>query len=866
MRTLVLCRFAVPAALALGPLSLLGQAPGNVPPAAGASAPVSFAADVAPLLAAKCVQCHAPASKMGDLDLTTREGLLKGGKHGPALVPGSAGDSRLYRHLTGEFTPQMPFGARLGEQDVNTFKLWINQGAAWDAKVSVLNPSAARKFTAEQKSYWFFQPVANPAVPRRNGRTVSNPVDAFILARLDEKGIRPNPRADKITLLRRATIDLTGLPPTPEETQAFLADSSPDAYSRVVDRLLASPHYGERWAREWLDVARYADTNGFKADEIRPNIWRYRDYVVNAFNDDKPYDRFIREQIAGDELYPNDVSAHIATGFLRHYTDETNQPSMELRRQELLQNITDTVGSSLMGLTYGCAKCHDHKFDAILQKDYYRLQAFFANIRAKDDFVALSGPELDAYNRQQAEWESRTRDLRAQMHVLVAPLGQADADEYMNRFSEGTRDAIRTPAEKRTPMQALLAFQGMPQITKADAELGKRLKGDARKQFDSLAAQLKAFDSLKPNPPLAQTMIDNGVDAPRSYVLAAGSWNAPKEEIRPGFLSILDPADATFAGLPALQSTGRRSALANWLADPKNPLTPRVMVNRIWQGHFGTGIVESSSDFGVMGERPTNPLLLDYLASAFVSNGWSIKKMHRLIMLSDVYQQSSGAASESAAAADPENKLLWHYPRRRVEGEVLRDSMLLTSGMLNTKMGGPGVRPELPAGVNAVGFAGWTVDKDEAETRRRSVYVLEKRILPFPMFEAFDAPTSEESCPRRAASVVPAQALTVMNDKAVLEWSAAFAARVLNDGGLTPDQRIDRAYRLAFSRSPNADERRTVSEFLARQAAVVTARLAQKEPVLLPKNLAAGIDPAAASAFVDFCHSLMSSNEFLYIN
>jgi len=813
------------------------------------------------LIASKCVQCHNSSSKMGDLDLQSRDGLLKGGKHGPAIITGDSGASRLYRHLTGQLTPQMPFGGRLSEAEIGIFKAWIDAGARWDAALTTSSAPSEPKFSAAQKRYWLFQPVVKPALPVKG----ANPVDAFISAKLQEKGIRPNPPADKVTLLRRASIDLIGLPPTPEETQAFLADQSPNAFATVVDRLLASPHYGERWGREWLDVARYADTNGFKADEIRPNIWRYRDYVIQAFNNDKPYDRFIREQLAGDEIYPQSVEAHIATGFLRHYTDETNQPSMETRREELLMNITDTVGSAFMGMTYGCAKCHDHKFDPILHKDYYRLQAFFANVRAKDDYVPLTGAELEAENKQAAEYEAKTKDIRAAMHALVAPIAKADADEYMHRFTEGTREAINTPPEKRTPYQKLLAFQGSPQVTYQDTALARKLKPEQRKQFDDLAAQLKAFDSLKPHPPMAQTVIDNGVETPRTFVLAGGSWNAPKEEVQPGFLSILDPADAKFQPPAGLASTGRRTALANWLADPKNPLTARVMVNRIWQGHFGTGIVASSSDFGVMGERPTNPALLDYLAASFVENGWSIKKLHRTIMLSNVYQESS-ATREASAAVDPDNKLLWHYPRHRAEGEVVRDAMLLTSGRLNTKMGGPGVRPELPEGVNTAGYAAWATEKDEAEARRRSIYVFVKRVLTYPMFEAFDAPTSEESCPRRFSTVSPSQALTMMNDKFVLDWSREFAARVLNDGGLDERQQIERAYHLAFSRSPKADEEKTVSGFLAKQTQLVSDRLSRNEKVLLPEHLPAGIEPARAAAFVDFCHALMSSNEFLYVN
>jgi hypothetical protein len=361
-------------------------------------------------------------------------------------------------------------------------------------------------------------------------------------------------------------------------------------------------------------------------------------------------------------------------------------------------------------------------------------------------------------------------------------------------------------------------------------------------------------------------MIDNGSDAPPTFVLGGGSWTAPKEEVQPGFLSILDPTDAKFAppaGNPA--TTGRRTALANWLADPKNPLTARVMVNRVWQGHFGVGIVASSSDFGIMGDRPGNPQLLDYLAASFVEGGWSIKKLHRTIMLSNVYQQSS-LSQDAAAAIDPDNKLLWRYPRHRAEGEVVRDAMLLTSGRLNVEMGGPGVRPELPEGVNTAGYAGWAVDKDEAESRRRSVYVFVKRVLTYPMLEAFDAPSSEDSCPRRFSTVQPSQALTLMNDKFVLDWSREFAGRVLNDGGLSAEQRIERAYRLAFSRAPKAEEAQAVSQFLDKQSTLIAQRLERNEKVMLPDRLPEGMEPAKAAAFVDFCHALMSSNEFLYIN
>jgi len=787
--------------------------------AAPVCAQVSYSRDVAPILSSKCVQCHDAKSKMGNLDLTAAPALLR-------VAGAKSADSSLYLHLTGKTQPQMPMGGHLTDPQIALFRDWIDAGARIDSQT----------LSSAQKPYWFFQPVAKPAVPKVAAGQNANPVDAFILAKLDENRINPNPATDKTTLLRRATLDLTGLPPTPEETQSFLADDSPKAFEKVVDRLLASPHYGERWGREWLDLARYADTNGFKADEPRPNIWRYRDYVIQSFNDDKPYDRFIREQIAGDQLYPDDLNARIATGFLRHYTDETNQPVIELRRQELLNDITDTVGGVFMGLTVGCAKCHDHKFDPILQKDYYRLQSFFANVRADDNTILLQGEKLEAYRKQLAEYNEKTNGIRAEMDALVEPFAQQERDYYTPRFSTGTQEAIRTPDDQRTPYQSLLAIQGMPQIVHPWETFTKKLKPEQKKRFDELAAQLKSFDALKPNPPVAQTMIENGPVAPKTYVLVGGEWSNHGPEVQPGFLSILDPNDVNIAA-------GRRAALANWLADPKNPMTARVMVNRIWQGHFGTGIVASSSDFGTVGDRPSNQQLLDYLAATFVENGWSIKKMHRAIMLSNVYQESSLAQTE-AMSADPENKLMWRYPRHRVEGEVLRDAMLMTSGKLNLKIGGPGIHPDLPPGVNAVGYAAWPADKDKSEDDRRSVYVFVKRVLTYPMFEAFDAPNAQESCPRRFATVVPSQALAVMNDHLVLDWSQSLAGRVLNDSGLNAQQQIDRAYRLALSRPPKSEESTQVAAFLKTQTALVGEK----------------------QAFADFCHVLLSSNEFMYVN
>jgi hypothetical protein len=790
---------------------------------------------------------------MANLDLRSRDAALKGGQHGPAIVPGNAAASRLYQHLTGQAQPQMPMGGRLTDAEIAVIKAWIDNGAEWDSAASLNatapaapdKTAAAHKFTDQQRNYWAFQRVTKPAVPAVGAR---NPIDAFVLAKLATQNLKPNPPADRITLLRRAYLDLTGLPPSPEDTQTFLADNSPAAFEKVVDRLLASPQYGERWGRHWLDLARYADSAGFKADETRPNVWRYRDYVIQSFNEDKPYDRFVKEQIAGDELYPDDPAARIATGFDRLWPDESNLANPILRRQEILNDITDTVGAVFTGMTYGCARCHDHKFDPILQKDYYRLQAFFANIRNDDHASLLTGDQATAYQRQRADWENQTRDIRAKMDALLASVRTERLKEDIGMFPKEAQDAVFTPPEQRTPMQWQMYYRSASRLP-SNRELERALKGDAKQQYADLQKELAQFDGLKPaDPPVAEAIFDGSRNAPPEFVLFKGVWDAPLDEVQPGVLSILDPAPAKIVAPEGLNSTGRRSALANWLTDPKNPLTARVMANRIWQDHFGKGIVGTSSDFGVMGERPADPQLLDYLATSFVENGWSIKKMHRLIMLSTTYQQSS-AYQEQAAKVDPDNKLLWRFDRRRLEGEVIRDSMLMAAGQLNLKMGGPGVFPPIPQGIsNGSKYLAWTPEKDPAEADRRSVYVFVKRNLRYPMFEAYDFPDTSESCPRRYATVSPTQPLVGMNDDLIRQWSRELANRVLNDAGLSPDQQVERAFRIVFNRAPKDDERQAVLDFLNKQAGEI------------------GGETARAAAFVDFCQALLNSNEFLYVN
>ena len=729
------------------------------------------------------------------------------------------------------------------------YSLWVVLAAA--GIVSLFAAETPKQFTPQQRRWWAFQKVMKPATPQpKNGTWVKSPIDAFILARLEEKNLTPAPPADRITLIRRVTLDLTGLVPAPEEVQAFVSDTSPEAFAKVVDRLLASPRYGERWARHWLDLARYADSEGFKSDETRPNIWRYRDYVIDSFNQDKPYDRFIREQIAGDELYPQDPAALIATGFNRHFPDESNARKLMERRQEILNDITDTVGATFLGLTYACARCHDHKFDPILQKDYYRLQAFFAATRIEDHLALDFGEQHKQYERQYAEWDTKTKDIRAEMHKLIEPEMQALYKENFDKFPPEIQSAITTVPAERTPIQWQMYYKARTQLDHSEEEAAGELKDAERQRWNALKADLAKFDGIKPAPePVAQAMIDNGREAPKTHVLAVGVYDAYKEEVQPGFLSILDPGAAQIVPPADLNSTGRRTALANWLASPENPLTARVMVNRIWHYHFGRGIVGTPSDFGVMGERPANPALLDYLAATFVENGRSVKKMHRLILLSNTYQQSARFNPE-AAKVDPEDRLVWRYNRHRLEGEAIRDSILEASGRLNLKMGGPGVFPPLPAGVVTRG--GWKKQEDPSEADRRSVYVFVRRNTRYPMFEVFDMPDTHESCPRRNATVTAPQALELLNNELVLDWARSLAARVSNDQGLTPEGQVDRAWRFVYSRPATATERKEAIEFLDRQRAMLSARMPVEE--------------AQKAALADLCHMLVNSNEFLYVN
>ena len=719
------------------------------------------------------------------------------------------------------------------------------------------------QFPEHQRSHWAFQPVADPSLPPSAG---GHPIDAFVSARLRSEGIQPAARADRATLIRRATFDLHGLPPSPDEVRAFVEDGSPDAFAKVVDRLLASPRYGERWARHWLDLARYAESEGFKSDETRPNAWRYRDYVIDSLNADKPYDRFVQEQIAGDELWPNDPQARIATGFNRHYADESNAAILMQRRQEVLLDITDTVGSVFLGLTYGCAKCHDHKFDPILQSDYYRLQAFFTNVAIDDEIHLLSEQERAERQHQQANWEDATREIRAEMDELLDAKRSEAFETQVNRRAPETQAAFRKIEGQRSMYERLLFQQHMWQMRyHNDARLANSLEKQAKQRYRDLEAELAEFDHLKPAPlPVGMGIRELGRTAPATHVLSFANYAAPLEEVQPGYLTLLAPGPAAYT--PALdgRSSGRRTALAGWLTSAANPLPARVMANRLWHYHFGQGIVRTPSDFGLMGERPTHPELLDWLAGEFRRSGWSIKQMHRLIMNSQTYQQSS-EFRPAASAEDPLNRLLWRFPPQRLEGEVIRDSMLAVSGRLNQQVGGPSAYPELPLGA-AQPRGGWDVPESQHAQDRRSVYVFVRRNSRYPMLESFDMPDTHESCARRSQTTTAPQALALLNSEHTLGWAQGLAGRILDAAGADRDRQIREGFRLAYSRQPDGWEKDTVLTFFETQRGIIAERSAAGETLLLPDVVPDGMSPQEAAAVVDFCHMLLNSNEFVFRN
>jgi hypothetical protein len=746
------------------------------------------------------------------------------------------------------------------------------------ALASVGPVAAAQPGHGFNKGAWPFRPLERPAAPALDDQSWTiNPIDQFILAELQKKGLQPNKPADKVALLRRVTVDLIGLPPTPEETEAFLADQSPLAYERVVDRLLASPRFGERWARHWLDVVRYSDTSGLKPDYHRADAYRYRDYVIQAFNDDLPYDRFVRQQLAGDELEPGNPQALIATGFLRLYPQEAVASDFVKQRQDVLDDVTEVTGLTFFGLTLGCAKCHDHKFDPIEQTDFFRLQACFSAILPRDDAPPVTPDVLAAYQKQLAVWEKATEHIRHKIdEEIVDPIREFCYDYITTSYDDETRKAWLTPEKQRTTQQQQLCALSSRYMNGAISRRVNRLEGEEKTWYDALQAELAKFDSLKPAPlPTAMAVCDGPGPAPETHVLDAGDYRKPEETVAPGFPEFLgaDEIDRQGSAEPAIG--GRRSALARWLTWPDHPLTARVIVNRLWQHHFGVGIVATSSDFGTMGDDPTHAQLLDWLACELTAPAsgypeWSLKSIHRLMVLSATYRQSSlvdpnSAAHQFAHKTDPTNKLLWHARRHRLEGEIVRDSLYALSGRIDNAMFGPNVYLRLPRAVMASSRYAWAPDSVEANLHRRSIYSHQMRNMRHPFLAAFDQPDLYISCGVRMNTLTPTQSLFLFNGEEATEQASWWAGRLLADSP-SDDQFIRRAWLEVYSRSPTDDELTAARQFLVSQAEQIYASETDIPTSSQPAPCPSCLEPHKAAAYVDLCHALMNSTEFLFVD
>jgi len=784
------------------------------------AAPPRYETDVAPILRDHCVKCHGALARKGGLDLRTVAAMTHGGDTGAALVPGKSGESLIIEQVASR---EMPPGKnpKLTDQQVAILRAWIDAGAAGE-------PNAVASASTAAANFWAFRPPERPQIPVvRQARKVRNPVDAFLLARLEAKGLSFSPEASRLTLARRLYFDLCGLPPSPEQTDAFLADLRPDATDRLIDSLLASPQYGERWGRHWLDLAGYADSEGIlDADYERSAAWRYRDYVIRSFNADTPYDRFLRLQIAGDEvvdypsvfrtkktLGPEVVEALVATGYLRCASDTSRPDFVNIKNApgyyyQTLEDTMKIVASSTMGLTLQCAKCHTHKYDPITQEEYYQVQAvFMSGYRPKQWVPQVERKLTESTAVQKAEAEA----FNAKIDLKVAELN------------------AKTQSLKATKAQAA---QLAPAI--AALQAGKRTFPEIRAFYD----------------------LPGGVKTP---ILKRGDYTQPGLEVGPGVLRAL-ATPQPFAWSPPSKdapTSGRRLAFAKWLTQPDHPLTSRVMVNRIWLLHFGEGIVSTADNFGTTGAAPSHPELLDWLATEFVARGWSVKAMHRLILTSTAYRQASrldpaAPAHAKAMRADPENRLLWRQRMRRLDAEALRDAMLATSGVLNGRMFGPPV-------PFVVRDDGEVVAPDDASGQRRSIYLKVRRSRPLTLLQSFDQPVMETNCTRRGVSTVASQALYLLNSDAQTKQAEAFARRVEKD---VPGDPSGRAVRLGLSRPASDAERSALGAFLAAQSNNHARFLAEPKS----KPTAAERQNGRRLALADLCQMLLCSNEFAYVD
>ncbi|HJV92101.1 MAG TPA: DUF1549 and DUF1553 domain-containing protein [Azonexus sp.] len=769
-------------------------------------------------------------------------------------------------------------------------------------KPAAVEPKVAPKSTLP--SNWAYRPLVAPEAPAvKDNRWARTAIDKFVLAKLEEKGLKPSAEADRATLVRRVYLDVLGVIPKPEEVKAFVDDRSANAYEKLVDRLLASPLYGERIGRRWLDLARYADTQGYQDDEQRPGMWRYRDYVIKSFNQDKPFNQFVREQIAGDELWPGQQEALVATGFLRGYPDAPDHRDLLEKRYTSITDMTDTVGTALLGHSVECARCHDHKFDKISMKDYYQLQSFFANTLPSDNLPVIDKGERELkFEKDYAAWEAETKDIRARLAAFIAPHNDEIIKYHRERFYEDGRVSLLKPKEEWKSLDRWLnyrfdqyivrnnpnygwdvnffaaangAFNNAVEVAAVDPAFDKaklaQLK-TRKEEYGKLLAELRKHNAKRPEQgaTIISALTENGTDAAPQHIYAGGDHHRPLAEVQPGFPALFTPNATTAKIVPTANSSGRRTALANWLVSADNHVVPRVFVNRLWSLYFDNGIVATVSDFGRAGQKPTHPELLDYLAGSFVKEGWSVKKLTKEILLSSVYRQASDERKE-VAAVDPTNKLLAQFPRKRLDTEQVRDSLLAASGLLQDKNSGPGVFPPLPDVIykasarNVPGF--WPQTKEAKDHHTRSVYVYVRRSLPYPMLETFDGASPQSPHSRRDVTTTPQQSLTLFNNDLVYEWSKSLAGRAIREAGKSEEAQLDRLYRILYSRAPAKQEKAQALAFLNKHEKVIKEQLSSgKFAVAVPVGLKDIPDtsPTRLAAFVDLAHTLANTNEFVY--
>jgi Protein of unknown function (DUF1553)/Protein of unknown function (DUF1549) len=751
--------------------------------------------------------------------------------------------------------------------------------------------------TARSSQLWSYRPVSVAAPPTvKDRKWVRTPIDAFVLAKIEAANLKPSPDVEKAAFIRRATLDAWGLIPTPEEVTAFESDHSKQAYEHLVDRLLASPHYGERQARHWLDLARYADSAGFQNDQTRADASRYRDYVISAFNSDKPYDQFIKEQLAGDEI-PNATQQDlIATGFLVQYPDNANARDLLQRKYQITTDMVDATGAVFLGQSIGCARCHDHKFDKISEKEYFQLQAFFANTsEIKGIKVVDKGPQELAFAAIREKYQATIKPIRDQEKVIDAQLKDAAVKYQKERYLQDSQVSLFKDKSQWNALDRwvnhrwenvtgggaaeTLAYLQYVGENKGDPNYDAT-KADLYVKYKELDDQVKKFAKLRPDygtDTITAVGELGSPDSPPTYKLFGGSQDRPLEEVQPLFPEAIAQG-VTPHIVPTATSSGRRTALAEWIASPTNPLTTRVYVNRVWSWYFGTGIVSTVSDFGRAGQRPTHPELLDYLANEFVKNGWSTKQLTREILLSSVYRQASDARDD-AYKADPDNKLLAVYPRRRMDAEEIRDSILVAAGQLNDKMGGLAVLPPLPKGMGKPrdnGFTGlpnWVVTTTTEDWNRRSIYVFTRRSVAYPMLANFDMASPNQVHSRRDVTTTPLQALVLYNDDQIFQWSQDLAGRVIHEAGPDTDKQLERLYQILFARSPDKFEKSTLKSFLSDQQKVIEQggadgklQIAQPIGALVQTSFKSQAEPNPLrdAAFVDLVHTLVNSNEFAY--